>query len=144
MDDEATRKRREQAAETLTRELNRILLSGILHLQPGRDVTQSIRFEDFDFRVIWHGTPYGGERLFERISVTIDWNNRPPAEDDDAPGGAKYLAARDAIMANWPDGIRGVSVKDRNKTVVEWCREHKTSIPSDRTIERVAADMARP
>lgn len=145
MDDEATRKRREEAAETLGRELNRILSDGIRNLQAGRDIVQTMRFADFEFQVTFHGTPYFGERLFERISLTIDWNNRhpAPAEDDEAPGGAKYQSARDAITALWPDGIPRTAVKDRNRMVVEWCRENKRSIPSERTIERVAADMAR-
>ncbi len=138
MDDEATRKRREEAAETLTRELKHILLSGIMTLQPGRDVIQNIRFADFEFQVTWHGTPYFGDRLFERVSLTIDWNNRaPPArtEDDDAPSGAKARAAADAIAALGP--LDGLMAKERHARYQEWCRATDRPVPSVRILQEV-------
>jgi hypothetical protein len=89
-----------------------------------------------------------GPKRFSRFEDAMMFLEERPdnghAADDDAPGGAKYLAARDAITALWPDGIPRIAAKDRNRMVVEWCREHKRSIPGERTIERVAADMARP
>jgi hypothetical protein len=152
-EDKTAQAHRRESAEQLARELERILFSGILQLQSERNVTREMRFGDFDFTVTWYGKPYLGGRLFERISLTVGWNgevissdheDETKSPDDDAPGGAKTQAALDAMTAIWPDGIRGVAVKDRNRMIVDWCREHRRSIPSERTIERVAADIARP
>jgi hypothetical protein len=99
--------------------------------------------------------PRGPERLFlvrfaganpaeiwlrESDMTFVEETPEPEAavDGDDAPGGAKALAAAEAIAALWPAGYPdGLAAKERYSRVQAWCKDNGRSVPSVRTIQMV-------